>query len=129
MAKFKVVGSYGGAFCNGGVGTCFDQYDGSHSAEVFMANAYVDLGTWWCLTPFVGVGIGGAYNTLSLSDFGVPTPGRGFSTDKAELNLAYALHAGFSYAVTQNFKVELAYRYLNMGSATTSILCVGGCNP
>ena len=23
-----------------------------------LANAYVDLGTWWCMTPFVGAGIG-----------------------------------------------------------------------
>ena len=23
-----------------------------------MANGYVDLGTWWCMTPFIGAGIG-----------------------------------------------------------------------
>ena len=70
MAKFKVLGSYQ-EFCAGGTATCFDQYDGSHSAEVFLANAYLDLGTWWCLTPFVGVGVGGAWNTVSaVTDVG-----------------------------------------------------------
>jgi opacity protein-like surface antigen len=34
-----------------------DNYSGSKSEWVFMANAYVDLGTWWCLTPYVGLGI------------------------------------------------------------------------
>ena len=62
-AQFKVLGSYTD-FCVGGTATCFDQYDGSHSAEVFLANAYIDLGTWWCLTPFVGVGVGTAWNTV-----------------------------------------------------------------
>jgi len=31
--------------------------------------------------------------------------------------------------VTKNFKVDLAYRYLNLGSITDTIDCVGGCNP
>jgi len=56
--KFKAVGSYT-EFCPGG--RCFDVYDGNHSAVVLMANAYVDLGTWMCLTPFVGVGAGYAH--------------------------------------------------------------------
>ena len=37
-----------------------DNYSGSKSEWVFMANAYVDLGTWWCVTPYVGAGIGTA---------------------------------------------------------------------
>ena len=31
--------------------------------------------------------------------------------------------------MTQNFSVELAYRYLNYGSVTDTIDCFGGCNP
>ena len=42
-----------------------DNYSGSKSEWVFMANAYVDLGTWWCLTPYVGAGIGGANVKIS----------------------------------------------------------------
>ena len=42
-SKFKAIGSYT-EFCPGG--RCFDSYDGSHSAAVLMANAYIDLGTW-----------------------------------------------------------------------------------
>ena len=42
----------------GGVGT--DTYHGTKSEWVVLGNAYVDLGTWWCVTPFIGAGVGGA---------------------------------------------------------------------
>ena len=38
---------------------------------VVLANAYLDLGTWWCMTPFIGAGVGGAYHTVrGLTDVG-----------------------------------------------------------
>ena len=49
----------------GGVGT--DTYHGSKSEWVVLANAYVDLGTWWCMTPFIGAGVGGA--RVSIANF------------------------------------------------------------
>jgi opacity protein-like surface antigen len=124
-AKFKVVGSYH-EFCPGGA-TCFDQYDGSHSAEVFLLNAYLDLGTWWCLTPFVGVGVGGAWNTVTtVSDLGIVNifaPGFGFSQqDASNWNLAWSAQAGLAYSVSSNLKLEMAVRYLNLGSARTPVV-------
>jgi opacity protein-like surface antigen len=128
-AKFKVLGSYH-EFCVGGTATCFDQYDGSHSAEVFLANAYIDLGTWWCLTPFVGAGIGGAYNTVSsVTDTGFiadGTTGFGYAmADASNWNLAWAAHAGVTYNVSNNLKLEFAYRYLSLGSVKTPVV---GCS-
>ena len=58
-----------------------------------------------------------------------PTGGFGFGRNPSEWHLAWALHAGVAYNVTKTFKVELAYRYLNYGSVTDTIDCVGGCNP
>ncbi len=115
-------------------GTFGDQYQGFLQSAVFLANAYVDLGTWNCLTPFVGVGVGGAWNKFAdLSDTSIATfsggAGAGVGENSSNFNFAWALHAGLSYAVTQNFSVELAYRYLNYGSVTDSINCIGGCNP
>jgi opacity protein-like surface antigen len=125
-AKFKVIGSYH-EFCVNGVPTCFDQYDGSHSAEVFMINAYLDLGTWWCLTPFIGVGVGGAWNTVSaVSDTGFianGTTGFGFSSaDVSNWNLAWSAQAGIAYNVSSNLKLEVAARYLNLGSVKTPVV-------
>ena len=68
-SKVKAIGSYT-EFCPGG--RCFDVYDFDHQASVFLANVYADLGTWWCLTPFVGVGVGGARHAVAaIHDLGV----------------------------------------------------------
>ncbi len=73
-AMFKATGSYTNN-CTGGL-TCFDVNSGNVSSSVFMANAYLDIGTWWCLTPFIGAGIGGAYNWVSgVQDNGINSSG------------------------------------------------------
>ena len=135
--RFDVTGEYRGkttvnavgSYTFGG-GTFGDVYQGYLKSWVFLANAYVDLGTWNCFTPFVGAGIGFTRNTLNdFVDTGLGTSGRGFGRDTSEWHAAWALHAGVAYNVTKNFKVELAYRYLNLGSITDTIDCVGGCNP
>jgi opacity protein-like surface antigen len=107
-----------------------DDYQGFMKSWVFLANAYVDLGTWNCITPFIGAGVGTAYNQMAdLRDTGIGTTGAGFGRNSTNWSLAYAFYAGIDYAVTRNFSVELAYRYLNYGSVTDTIDCVGGCTP
>jgi opacity protein-like surface antigen len=107
-----------------------DAYQGYLKSWVFLANAYVDLGTWNCFTPFVGVGIGAAHNQMAdLVDMGIGTTGAGFGRNSSEWHPAWALHAGVAYNVTKNFKIELAYRYLNYGSVTDTVDCIGGCIP
>jgi opacity protein-like surface antigen len=134
--RFDVTGEYRsksrvyayGTYTDGGGGVFGDIYEGYLSSWVFLANAYVDLGTWYCFTPFVGVGIGGSYNMLTdFTDRNQTLSGRGYGRNPGEWNLAWALHAGVSYSVSKNFKVELAYRYLNFGSITDTVDCVGGC--
>ena len=88
-----------------------------------LANVYADLGTWWCITPFIGAGIGGAYNTISnFHDIGVRFGANNFAETASKWNMAWALHAGLAYKVTPNFTVELAYRYLDLGNAETGSL-------
>jgi opacity protein-like surface antigen len=128
--KFKALGSYVN-FPNPTFGRAADLYDGDHSAVVLLANVYLDLGTWWCLTPFVGVGAGTAYHrTAALTDVGINTDGLGASAygfanqDHTQWNFAWAAHAGVAYNVTNNVKIEFAYRYLNMGNVNTAeVLC------
>ena len=113
-----------------GGGTFLDTYEGYISSWVFLANGYIDLGTWNCFTPFVGAGIGGAYNTLhDFSDINPSLAGYGLGRNPSEWHMAYALHAGVAYNVNKNFKVELAYRYLNYGSITDTVDCANTCNP
>jgi opacity protein-like surface antigen len=107
-----------------------DAYQGDLRSWIFLANAYVDLGTWDCLTPFLGAGIGGAYNQMAdLVDQGIGTTGAGFGRNSTNWSPAYAFYAGLDYNVTQNFVVELSYRYLNYGSVTDTVDCIGGCSP
>jgi opacity protein-like surface antigen len=105
-----------------------DTYEGHLKNWVFLANAFVDLGTWNCFTPFVGFGVGGAH--LSLVDFTDinPNGGRGFGRNPSQWNLAWAVYAGVGYAVNKNLKIDFTYRYLDFGSITDTIDCVGGCN-
>jgi opacity protein-like surface antigen len=126
-AMFKATGSYTN-FCAGG-GTCFDVTEGNFSSAVFMANAYVDLGTWWCLTPYIGAGLGSAYNRITgVQDNGINSDGTvGFgytSGDSANWSFAWNAQAGVTYNVTNNFKVDLSARYLHLGSPqTATVFC------
>jgi opacity protein-like surface antigen len=93
----KVTGSFK-EFCAGG-GTCFDSFDFDHSAAVFMANAYLDLGTWWCITPYIGGGVGGAFQRITgLTDVGHNADGTGgfglTSGDSGAWGLAWNVQAG-----------------------------------
>jgi len=127
--SFVFWGGYTTA-CPNPFAQCLDVYNGYISSWVFLANAYVDLFTWCGFTPFVGVGVGTAANTLAgFSDVGIPTGGAGIGPTVTDWDLAWAIHAGFSYRINENLRLELAYRFLNMGSVEGPINCIGGCNP
>jgi opacity protein-like surface antigen len=98
-------------------------YNATKSEWVVLGNAYVDLGTWWCVTPFIGAGVGGARVAINnFTDTNTPTGGVAFGDSHSKWNLAWAVHAGVAYKVTPNFTVELAYRYLDMGDGLTGDL-------
>ena len=105
-----------------------DFYRGNLSSWVGMVNGYVDIGTWYGITPYVGAGVGVARNTLSgVTDVGFAYPGAGlggfptggFLDDGSKTNFAWAGMAGLGFNVTQNLKLDLGYRYLNLGKFTS----------
>jgi opacity protein-like surface antigen len=109
---------------NAGI-TLPDDYTASKSEWLFLANAYVDLGTWWCVTPFVGAGVG--TSRVSISNFmdtgatqsGATILSTTYFDNHSQWNFAWALYAGLSYQVTPAFNVEFTYRYVDLGSAQT----------
>ncbi|MGZ3411651.1 MAG: outer membrane protein [Xanthobacteraceae bacterium] len=127
-ARADITGEYRGKtnfrgldIIDGGGGV--DDYYASKSEWLFLANFYVDLGTWWCVTPFVGAGIGASRNTIhDFRDLDMVNAGVAFGTDASKWNFAWALHAGLSYAVTPNVMLELSYRYVNLGDAQSGDL-------
>lgn len=97
-----------------------NDYSGTKSEWLGMANAYVDLGSWKGLTPYVGGGIGFSRNTIDhFRDINVPNGGVAYADADSKWNFAWALHAGLAYEVTPRFTVDLAYRYIDLGDART----------
>jgi opacity protein-like surface antigen len=98
-------------------------YRGNVSSFIGLVNGYVDVGTWYGVTPFVGGGVGVANNRLTgVTDTGFAYPGNGtgsptggYLSDSSKTNFAWALMAGLDFNVTQNLKLELGYRYLDYG--------------
>lgn len=98
--------------CGGG-GVCTSSDSSSVSILTLMANAYVDLGTYHGITPYVGGGIGGAYVKWDdlTNDDGTFVVTHGGSS---EWRFAWQLMAGASYCVTENLEADLGYRYLDV---------------
>jgi opacity protein-like surface antigen len=123
-------------------GTSYEKTSGDYSAAVVLVNGYFDLGTWYGITPFVGAGVGWNYHwtsggtTSTVNAFGnyvgpdgfvqAGSPPSGVSggsiRDHGKGDLAWALHAGLGYDVSPNLKLEVAYRYLNLGSTQTGLI-------
>ena len=138
-----------------------------------MFNAYIDIGHWWGVTPYVGAGLGFSYIQSSATEAlyqnwngqlwapnlgvaGVPLgwiTANGFSTvanpaapppfmyvanyvnpyfawpwqqisygqslKKTAWKFSWNLMAGVSYDLSQNLKLDLHYRLLNIGAYTS----------
>jgi opacity protein-like surface antigen len=104
-----------------------DNYNGSKSEWVFMANAYVDLGTWWCITPYIGGGVGAA--NVKISGFrddgfnyvgGVLNNSTAYAADASKWNFAWSVQAGLTYQVTRAMAIDFGYRYIDLGDGTTA---------
>jgi opacity protein-like surface antigen len=111
----------------GFVGT--DSYTATKSEWLFLANAYVDLGTWWCITPFIGAGVGTARVSIAnFTDTGffhippfpsAPVPSFNYAGEASKWNFAWAAHAGLAYRVSPGLTLELAYSFVSLGSGIT----------
>jgi opacity protein-like surface antigen len=113
--------------CNGLPAGCADQYGATFHSAVFLLNGYVDLGTWYNVTPYIGAGVGASLNNFGgITDYNLAFYGlnSGYAPSKTTTDLAYALMAGFSYSLTPNLKLDIGYRYLDMGRiASNPIVC------
>lgn len=132
--RFDVTGEYRGAANFHGLdvgalpagGFADDRYTASKSEWTFLFNGYVDLGTWWSITPFIGAGVGASRNTISnFGDVSICVNSNNctlggsdaFAGTASRWNFAWALHAGIAYQVWRNTTIELAYRYIDLGNA------------
>jgi len=121
-ASYRTGLAFPASFCGGFVTYCADFYSAQFNALHGLVNAYADLGTWYGVTPYVGAGVGFASVKMQgLIDYGL---GTGVAQDRTQTNFAWALMAGVAYSITPNLKLEMGYRYLNMGKFTSNpIVC------
>ncbi len=78
------------------------------------------------MTPFIGAGIGASRNTISNfmdqgadSDRARQSSAPPTSTRGSKWNFAWAFYAGLGYQVTPGLTLEMTYRYVDLGKATT----------
>jgi opacity protein-like surface antigen len=100
-----------------------DRYNANKTEVTILANAYVDLGTYQSITPFVGAGIGASYNTINgFTDENEMNSGYATGGDHSQWGFAWALYAGLGWAISPQWTLEVAYRYLNLGNAASGDL-------
>lgn len=132
--QYKYTCTFAGGSCPA-IGAVIDRnnmWEGELSSTVVMANGLFDIGEFKGLRPFIGGGVGMAYNRIhGLRDFD-PSDlgGGGIVNDKGKWNFAWALQAGVGYEVNERLTLEAGYRYINLGDAesgTVRCLPVGSC--
>jgi opacity protein-like surface antigen len=108
-------------------------YQGNLASYVGLLNGYVDLFNWRGFTPYVGAGVGFAHHkmsgfmTASSAAFTDAATGaqtfqlsNGTARPNSQTNLAWALMAGTSYDLSTHAKLDLGYRYINLGSGVSA---------
>ncbi len=118
-----------------------DFYRANMSSLLGMVNGYVDLGTWYGMTPYVGAGVGVAYNKFygatdngsntvyynGPAQPGITSSSGGIFGSNTSANLAWALMTGLDFNITQNLKLELGYRFLDYGKFKSGVSnCLSG---
>lgn len=111
-------------------------YTADKSEFLVMANAFVDMGTYHGVTPYVGAGVGATYTMIdNFVDTGVSNIGGVLANSLAygqadgELAFAWALHAGIGYEINDRLTLDMGYRYLHLGDAsTTDLIAYDGTN-
>lgn len=82
-----------------------------------MFNVYKDLGIYRGLVPYVGAGVGVAYNQLDEVYFTQNPALVNRIEGDDELSFAWSLMAGVGYQVSSNVVLDFGYRYIDLGKA------------
>ena len=101
-------------------GTTFTTDDVSAKVSAFSAlfNGYLDLGTWYGVTPYVGAGAGTAY--LRASDYRSTVAPTVTGGEHTQWNLAWAVMGGVGVNLASNLMMDVGYRYIDFGDLLTA---------
>ncbi len=114
--RLDVTADYGWAHKFSGTGSGGTSVTADIEDFTVLGNAYVDFGTWYGFTPYIGGGIGGAY--LKMSDYQM-TPAASTTTGtSSQWNFAWAAMAGVSFSPGYNWIIDIGYRHIELGDIT-----------
>lgn len=85
------------------------------SADTLFANVYYDFYNSTKFTPYVGAGLGLAFQRVEYSPKIAGLSTDIVSLDEAKTTFAWNIGAGCAYAVTDNVSVDFAYRFVSFG--------------
>ena len=92
------------------------------TTHTLMFNGYYDLGNFSGFVPYVGAGVGFAFNKVDEVYF----TGNPFLTNRIfgdeRWSLAWSLMAGVGYQITDRITLDVGYRYLDMGKAESGTI-------
>ncbi|MGN0008158.1 MAG: outer membrane protein [Desulfovibrionaceae bacterium] len=105
----------------GGGITAHLETEAQWDAQTLFANFYYDFHNSTAFTPYVGAGLGVAFMNTTYTVNGVASVAgvspkiELLSKSKMSTNFAWNVGLGCSYAVNENFSVDLAYRFVKLG--------------
>lgn len=91
--------------------------DMTFNSTTLLANVYYDFHNSTAFTPYIGAGLGLAFNYLGVDFDGKDGD---YSMDDRQTNFAWQVGAGVAYSFTENVAVDVAYRYLDLGYTEVS---------
>jgi opacity protein-like surface antigen len=92
---------------------------GKVDAVTALFNGYLDLGTWYGVTPYIGAGAGAA--NLRIYDFtSAAAPPFTGGLSRSQWKFAWAVMGGVGYSIAPNLTLDASYRYVNFGDVTTA---------
>lgn len=115
-------------------GGCTGNYRGHLQSFDALVNGYFDIGHWYNMTPYVGAGVGLSFGHYQTSATYVQSNGVAYQVSVVDpqygtsyynydrsasgtyYNFAYALMAGVAFDILPHTKLDIGYRYLNLGT-------------
>ena len=94
-------------------GQYINEVKGTWNSSTLFANLFWDFHNDTAFTPYVGAGLGMAFNYVGY-DF-TDNNGNKFSADDRFTNFAWNVGAGVAYNFNENFAVDASYRFVGLG--------------
>lgn len=91
-----------------------------------MLNVYHDLGNFNRIVPYVGAGVGVAYNVVDNVYFTENPFLLAEIEGQSDLSFAWALMAGIGYQISDRAILDVGYRYIDMGAASSGRVDTAG---